>query len=248
MIPHLNPHSTVLHPHLQDEGDISRLRLVPDLDPSQRNHLRLITSSEVLTQLPPLRHPSKYVRWGKRAIDLLIAVPLLFIVAPVLAAAAMIVLLALGRPVIYRQRRVGRGGHPFDIIKLRTMTPESTLDLSGEVAVVDVSDRTTPATRLLRRLSLDEFSQLWNVIKGEMSLVGPRPEVWTKAVRHELVVHPRNQVRPGMTGAWQITPARVGEIRDGVEHDLRYIESVSLATDFGILAKTPAAILRSDTD
>ncbi len=231
----------------QDSDDISRLRLVPDLDPSDRRHLRLVLDSPV-EPLAPVSTQSGYARWGKRAIDILIAVPMLLLVLPILIIGALVVLLTLGRPIIYRQRRVGRGGHPFEIIKLRTMKPEATVDLSGDEAVLDVTDRTTPATRILRRLSLDEFSQLWNVIRGEMSLVGPRPEVWTKAVRHGLVAHQRNQVRPGMTGAWQISPARNGEIRDGVEHDLRYIESVTLANDVRILSKTPAAIIRSETD
>ena len=229
-------------------SDVSRLRLVPDLDPSERRHLRLVIDEPVVTPTAPASTNTAYAQWGKRVLDVLIAVPLLLVVLPVLLIGALVVLVTLGRPIMYRQRRVGRGGHPFEIIKLRTMKPEAIVDVTGAEAVVDVTERTTPATRILRRLSLDEFSQLWNVIRGEMSLVGPRPEVWTKAVRHGLVAHQRNQVRPGMTGAWQVTPARNGEICDGVEHDLGYIESLSLKTDVGILAKTPAAIVRSDTD
>ncbi len=245
----MNPPTTLLEDHLKAKNaDVSRLRLVPDLDPSQRRHLRLVIDEPVDAPVAPAATTTTYAQYGKRALDILIAVPMLLLVLPILLIGALVVLLTLGRPIIYRQRRVGRGGHPFEIIKLRTMRPEAVVDLSGSEAVLDVTDRTTPATRILRRLSLDEFSQLWNVIRGDMSLVGPRPEVWTKAVRHGLVAHQRNQVRPGMTGAWQITPARNGEIRDGVEHDLRYIDSVSLTTDLRILSKTPAAMVRSETD
>ncbi len=222
--------------------------VIPGLDPTTRSHVRFIADHADFTATYEPYRPSRYLQWGKRFLDLLIAVPLMLVIAPVLALAAGVVLVSLGRPIIYKQRRVGRGGHPFEIIKLRTMKPETRIDLIDEEPVLELVDRTTAATRILRKLSLDEFCQLWNVIRGEMSLVGPRPEVWTKAVGHGLVAHPRNQVRPGMTGAWQITPARVGDIRDGIQHDLDYIESISLSGDLGILARTPAAIVRSDTN
>ncbi len=174
-----------------------------------------------------------YKRIGKRLLDLTIAIPLAALTLPVLIFATIAVLVTLGRPVMYLQTRVGEFGEAFTIFKVRTMNEH------GE---------TVPVTRLLRKMSIDEFTQLWNVILGDMSLVGPRPEVWEKAEDHGLISHPRNWVQPGMTGAWQITPARNGEIRDGVEYDLGYIESVSLWTDLRILAATPAAMLRGETD
>lgn len=237
------------HTATSETASVSRVRAgLADLDPANRQHLRLVSDHADFTGTYEPYRPSRYSRWGKRTLDLLIAVPLMLVIAPVLALAAGVVLVSLGRPIIYKQRRVGRGGHPFEIIKLRTMKPETRIDLSDDEPVVELVDRTTAATRILRKLSLDEFCQLWNVIRGDMSLVGPRPEVWTKAVRHGLVAHARNQVRPGMTGAWQITPARVGDIRDGVQHDLDYIENVSLVADLNILAHTPAAVVRSDTN
>ncbi|MFT7601043.1 MAG: lipopolysaccharide/colanic/teichoic acid biosynthesis glycosyltransferase [Acidimicrobiales bacterium] len=112
----------------------------------------------------------------------------------------------------------------------------------------DLADRTTPATRFLRRTSIDELSQLWNVVAGDMSLVGPRPEVLDKAQEQGLVGHRRHIVKPGMTGLWQISPARELEIRDGLAYDLRYLETLDLREDLRILALTPTAILRSHTN
>lgn len=238
------PHSEIARPY----SEVTRPGYVADLDPSSRQHLRLVGDLGEQVSTEPVERTGGYERWGKRILDLALAIPLLLIMIPIMLAGALVVLVSLGRPVLYRQRRVGLDGQPFEIIKLRTMRPESVIDLRGPEAIVDLRERTTTATRLLRRLSLDEFSQLWNVVRGEMSLVGPRPEVWAKALRDDLVMHRRNTVRPGMTGAWQITPARNDDISEGVDHDIRYIRRVKLSTDLKILAATPGAIFRSETD
>lgn len=210
---------------------------------------RVLTSPRSLAT--PALAPTWYATKGKRAFDLvggsLIAVAIL----PLLALAALIVVLSIGRPLFYRQLRVGEYGRPFRILKYRTMRPEPVIDLTKGTnvgLVVDVHDRTTAGSRMLRSLSLDELPQIFNVLSGKMSLVGPRPEVWGKAAQHGLVDHPRNQVKPGMTGLWQISPERRGDIIDGVMLDLEYVQTVSFLTDLRILLRTPLAVLRSDTD
>ncbi|MEE9416477.1 MAG: sugar transferase [Acidimicrobiales bacterium] len=227
-------------------AQVTRPGSVSVLEPALRQQPRLV--GDLPEADAPPAQMGNYERWGKRAVDLALAIPLLVLMIPIMLIGALVVLVSLGRPVLYRQRRVGLDGQPFEIIKLRTMRPESVIDLRDGATLLEVNERTTAATRLLRRLSLDEFSQLWNVVRGEMSLVGPRPEVWDKALRDDLVMHSRNKVRPGMTGAWQITPARNDDICAGVNHDIRYIERVNLSTDLKILAATPAAIVRSHTE
>ncbi len=195
--------------------------------------------------------PTWYATKGKRIFDVVVGVILAIVMMPLLALAALVVVLSIGRPLFYRQLRVGENGRPFRIIKYRTMRPEPIIDLTDGKAVglvVDVEPRTTFGSRLLRSLSLDELPQIFNVIRGEMSLVGPRPEVWGIAAHEGLIQHPRNQVKPGMTGLWQISPERRGDIIDGVELDLSYVQRVGLRTDLAILLRTPMAVLRSDTE
>ncbi len=223
------------------------------LDPELKTEYRIAETPRHLGV--SLLEPTWYATVGKRIFDLVVGSLLAVVLLPLLALSAVVVLLSVGRPMFYRQVRVGAGGRPFRIIKFRTMTAEPVIDLTdsrvadGPVGlVVDTQNRTTRATRLLRRLSLDELPQIFNVLRGEMSLVGPRPEVWALAAEAGLINHARNQVKPGMTGLWQISPERRGEIADGVQLDLDYVASVSLRTDLAVLLRTPMAVLASNTE
>jgi lipopolysaccharide/colanic/teichoic acid biosynthesis glycosyltransferase len=162
--------------------------------------------------------------------------------------------LAIGPGVIYRQARVGRGGRPFVIFKLRTMTHDRRqvdIRVPDDRRVSHKRDddpRHTSLGRFLRRTSLDELPQLINVIRGDMSLVGPRPELVGVVRRYEDWQHTRHVVRPGITGLWQVSHRDKGLMCENSRVDLDYIRTLSLLTDLKILARTPlAAIKRTGT-
>jgi lipopolysaccharide/colanic/teichoic acid biosynthesis glycosyltransferase len=181
---------------------------------------------------------------------------------PALAASALAVWLSLGRPILFRQRRVGRDGRPFDMLKFRTMrgTPEvggeadaawmaRQLGADATVHAAEVESRLTPLGGFLRRTSLDELPQLLNVLVGHMSIVGPRPERTHYVRAFERSVYrygDRHRVRAGITGWAQVNGLR-GEtsLADRAEWDNWYIENFSLWLDVKILLKTAAALLAS---
>jgi len=165
----------------------------------------------------------------------------LALASPLLAVAAVAVKLADGGPVLYRQRRVGRAGEEFDLLKLRTMVVDA--ERQGAGWAVDEGDpRITRVGRLLRRLSIDEVPQLWNVIRGEMSLVGPRPTLAYQVERYSDRQRRRLEVKPGITGWAQVNGrARLGWA-DRIELDVWYVENRSPWVDLKILARTPMAL------
>ena len=203
-------------------------------------------------QLPGvLLRESYYSRVGKPFIDRVLGTVLLLALLPVLALLSLAVLSSVGAPVIFRQRRVGLGGAPFEVYKFRTMTPDRRHGAAaGYVGPERRLRHKTPddprVTRLgglLRRLSLDELPQLWNVVRGDMSLVGPRPEVVELVERHyEPWQLARHQVRPGITGLWQVSSRASGLIYENVHLDLEYIARMSLWTDCKILLRTAKAV------
>lgn len=198
----------------------------------------------------------------KRGIDLAGSLILLALLAPVLVLVAVIVSLTSRGPVLFRQVRVGRFGKPFTMLKFRTMRVESDDSLhqafvaqfiqardaatsQAERVYKMVNDpRVTPLGRVLRRTSLDELPQLWNVLRGEMSLVGPRPPVQYE-LDHYRPWHWRRvlSVRPGITGLWQVTGRSLVTFDEMVRLDLRYVATRSLLTDLRILLATPRAVL-----
>lgn len=201
----------------------------------------------------PLHRASQRALDGKRSLDIVVA-------AAVLAALVVpLVLLALairldGGPAIYRHRRLGRDGE-FDCLKLRTMRVDADAALAAHLAACPVAaaeweanrklandPRITPLGRFLRRTSIDELPQLWNVLRGEMSLVGPRPMVREEAVRYGAAISAYLSVRPGLTGLWQIT-ARGGEFTQRVALDREYAAARTLALDLAILVRTVPAVL-----
>ncbi|MET7834374.1 sugar transferase [Micromonospora sediminicola] len=176
---------------------------------------------------------------AKRAVDLTIAVLALVLTAPLLAAAMLAVLLRIGAPVLFVQERTGRHGRPFRIYKLRTMTDDR--DADGELLPDAV--RCPPTGRLLRRLSIDELPQLWNVLRGDLSLVGPRPLVRQYDPWYTERERQRFLVRPGLTGLVQISGRNGLTWDERLELDVRYVRERSLGLDLRILLRTARAVL-----
>jgi exopolysaccharide biosynthesis polyprenyl glycosylphosphotransferase len=187
----------------------------------------------------------------KRAIDLAGAVVVMVLLSPLLAAVALAVALGDGGPVFFRQDRVGLHGRLFRVVKFRTMTVDAEARraelaarnvMKGQAFKVDGDPRVTRVGRFLRRTSLDELPQVWNVLRGEMSLVGPRPPLPAEVRDYDLWHRRRLSMKPGITGLWQVRGRRDPEFDHWVEADLEYIDRWSLWLDVQIMFRTiPAA-------
>jgi lipopolysaccharide/colanic/teichoic acid biosynthesis glycosyltransferase len=165
----------------------------------------------------------------------------LALASPLLAIAAAAVKLEDGGPVFYRQRRVGQEGEAFDLLKLRTMVVGA--ERQGAGWAVDEGDpRITRVGRALRRLSIDEVPQLWNVLRGEMSLVGPRPTLAYQVERYSERQRRRLEVKPGITGWAQVNGRARLKWADRIELDVWYVENRSTWVDLKILVRTPMAL------
>ena len=178
----------------------------------------------------------------KRLLDLLASAAALVLLSPVIAATALAVALRLGRPVLFRQVRPGLGGRPFVLLKFRTLTdaraPDGTL--------LSDAERMTPFGRWLRRSSLDELPQLWNVLRGDMSLVGPRPLLTQYLPLYSTGQARRHEVRPGITGWTQVRGRNALTWDERFALDVWYVDHRSLLLDLRILAMTVASVLRRD--
>jgi lipopolysaccharide/colanic/teichoic acid biosynthesis glycosyltransferase len=178
-----------------------------------------------------------------RAADVAIAGGTLLLASPVLALAALAVKLEDGGPVLYRQTRVGRNGADFELLKLRTMVVGA--ETMGAGLSVNHGDaRITRAGRVLRKLSLDELPQLWNVVRGEMSVIGPRPTLRYQVEQYDERQRHRLDVKPGITGWAQVNGRAELPWADRIELDVWYVEHRSPRLDLRILARTPAALFR----
>ena len=180
-----------------------------------------------------------YRDWGKRCFDATAAAAGLLCLAPVMALLALLVRVKLGSPVLFRQERPGLGGRGFTILKFRTMADAR--DESG--ALRPDADRLTPFGRFLRSSSLDELPELINVLKGEMSLVGPRPLLVCYLVRYSAEQARRHGVRPGITGWAQVGGRNALGWDDRLARDVWYVDHVGLALDLSILWKTAGAVV-----
>ena len=178
---------------------------------------------------------------AKRTLDLAGAALLLALASPLLAASAALVRLLMGAPVLYRQDRAGRGGGIFTLYKLRTMRAAT-----GAAGSAGDETRLTTLGRALRAASLDELPQLWNVVRGDMSLVGPRPLLPEYLPRYSPEQARRHQVRPGLTGLAQISGRNALGWRDKLAHDVAYVDQCSLRLDLWILWRTALCVLRGD--
>jgi lipopolysaccharide/colanic/teichoic acid biosynthesis glycosyltransferase len=176
-----------------------------------------------------------------RALDMTAAGLGLALASPALAIAAVAIKLSDGGPILYRQRRVGLHGKEFELLKLRTM--EVGAEQKGAGYAVDEGDpRITRVGRLLRRLSIDEIPQLWNVVHGDMSLVGPRPTLAYQVERYTPRQRRRLEVKPGITGWAQIHGRARLPWEERIELDVWYVEHRSPWLDLKILARTPPAL------
>jgi len=176
-----------------------------------------------------------------RVADVAIAGSALLLASPVLAVAALAVKLEDGGPVLYRQTRVGQDGADFELLKLRTMVVGA--ETMGAGLSVNRGDpRITRVGRLLRKLSLDELPQLWNVVRGEMSVIGPRPTLRYQVEQYDERQRQRLDVRPGITGWAQVNGRAELPWADRIELDVWYVEHRSPRLDLRILARTPRAL------
>ncbi|MGY1812805.1 sugar transferase [Blastococcus sp. SYSU D00820] len=199
---------------------------------------------------PELRGVRRLV---KEAFDRSAALLGVLAVLPVLVGIAVAVKVTSAGPVLFRQERVGRGGRTFSMLKFRSMVVdadrppvEGTGDGNGVLFKLRADPRVTPVGRFLRKHSLDELPQLLNVLRGDMSLVGPRPPLPGEVERYGVDMRRRFLVKPGLTGLWQVSGRSDLSWDDSVRMDVRYVENWSLAFDLMILAKTVRAVLRGD--
>ncbi|MEU5933205.1 MULTISPECIES: sugar transferase [Micromonospora] len=183
----------------------------------------------------PLPRPAP----GKRVFDAILAGVLLVLVTPLLLVVAVLVMVGLGRPVLFRQCRAGLHGQPFEVVKFRTMRPP-------RHGLVGDGDRLTPLGRWLRATSLDELPTLWNVLRGDMSLVGPRPLLPEYLDRYTTSQARRHEVRPGVTGLAQVRGRNSLSWEEKLDLDVQYVDSRDLRLDLSILVATARTVLRRD--
>jgi lipopolysaccharide/colanic/teichoic acid biosynthesis glycosyltransferase len=175
----------------------------------------------------------------KRAVDVLVAGVGLLVSAPVMAVLAVAVRRDLGSPVLFRQVRPGRHGEPFELVKFRTMRTLGSAD-----SVANDGERLTPFGRWLRSTSLDELPTLWNVLRGDMSLVGPRPLLMEYLERYTPVQARRHEVRPGVTGLAQVRGRNLLSWDEKFAADVEYVDRVGPLLDARILVATLTTVLR----
>jgi lipopolysaccharide/colanic/teichoic acid biosynthesis glycosyltransferase len=188
----------------------------------------------------------------KRALDVLAGLAGLVLLAPVLAIVAFAIVIDSRGPVLYRQRRIGQHGRPFTMLKFRTMRSERRRSGVGPPRGLPErrqrhkttgDPRVTRVGRLLRRSCFDELPQLWNVLMGEMSLVGPRPELPHIVDSYEQWQHWRHLVPPGITGWWQVNRTADQLMHEATALDIYYVQNRSLALDLKIIARTLGAVI-----
>lgn len=216
----------------------------------QRNGTVTARFDTVLRSSDEISH-GWYGTWGKRGLDVVLCVMAFPFFAVLFAAGWSLLRLSLGPGVILRQRRIGRNGEAYDCLKFRTMRPDrrrARAPYDGPerrvVHKTDADPRHTRIGRCFRKHSIDELPQFWNVLRGDMSLVGPRPEMESQA-NAEFIAHPRHLVRPGLTGPFQISELRSGgNLRAGLDLDHGYVQEITLRRDLALLRATVGAIRR----
>ena len=246
-------HSNRLIRDLIDAGiHVELSSTLADIDPSR------------LTVRPLGRFPVVYVEpvqrsgWraaAKRAFDFTLASAAVVCLAPVMAGIAVAIKRGSKGPVFFKQSRVGKDGEPFDVMKFRTMVPDAEEILAelqeanegaGPLFKMKDDPRVTGVGAFLRKTSLDELPQLFNVMKGEMSLVGPRPALASEMSAWEADLYGRLRVKPGITGMWQVSGRSETSFEEYTRLDLYYVDNWSLVVDLTILARTIPAVLKSD--
>lgn len=220
-----------------------------------------MTSARVVRGATCGRVPDSAGRAARRALDVVLATVLVVCLIPLLLVIAALIKLDSAGPVLFRQRRLGKDRRPFTVLKFRTMRADATpaLHMKYVAKLADSEDagtgltlkkltddpRVTRVGRPLRRLSLDELPQLFNVLAGQMALVGPRPAIEYELAHYEPSHFERFRVRPGITGLWQVSGRSALGFKDMLDLDAEYAIRPSFATDVRILAKTPAAAVKN---
>jgi lipopolysaccharide/colanic/teichoic acid biosynthesis glycosyltransferase len=215
-----------------------------------RAHLAVVSGTPMLLEARRRRR-GRYERFAKPVVDRSLGLVMSLLTLPIVIIVSLAVFIDLGRPVILRQERVGKDGKRFNVYKLRTMHPDRR-QFRGRGFVgsdrrfthkSDTDPRHTELGRFLRKWSLDELPQLWNVVLGHMSLVGPRPEMVQIVERYQPWQHQRHEVKPGITGLWQISARGELPMHEATHIDLEYLARVSFMTDLKIMTLTiPAAL------
>lgn len=239
-----------------EQEDVSVI-VVPGLSEISADRVRMRPVAGLPLVHMDLPRAREALRWTKRAFDIIVASIGLVVLAPLVAVIAASIRLHDGGPVIFRQHRVGRDGHEFEFQKFRTMVTdaeairvemvERAVQDRGNAVMFKMRDdpRITGPGKLLRRYSLDELPQLWNVLKGDMSLVGPRPALPDEAAEYSDDARRRLSVRPGITGLWQVSGRSDLSWEDTVRLDLYYVDNWSFVQDLQILLRTVRAVLAS---
>ena len=178
---------------------------------------------------------------GKRLLDLVLTTPALVASLPVQALTALAIRTRMGSPVLFRQQRPGLDGEPFEMLKFRTM-----LLPDPERGLVSDEDRMTRLGSFLRSTSLDELPTLWNIVKGDMSVVGPRPLLMQYLGRYTPEQARRHEVRPGLTGLAQVSGRNAISWEEKFAHDVEYVDTHSLSLDLRIIVRTALQVLRRD--
>jgi lipopolysaccharide/colanic/teichoic acid biosynthesis glycosyltransferase len=194
---------------------------------------------------------------AKRLLDIVGASVALVLLSPIIGIVALAIVVGQGRPIFFRQPRAGLEGRPFSIAKFRTMQVGADAERDGLRALNEVTGsaaafklsadpRVTRLGRFLRRTSLDELPQLWNVLRGEMSLVGPRPHPFDDVARYEAWHFRRLSMKPGITGLWQISARTDADFDRWVALDLEYIDTWTVLADVKLALKTIPALVRAE--
>jgi exopolysaccharide biosynthesis polyprenyl glycosylphosphotransferase len=212
-----------------------------------------------LAELPVLdfrfSDPPRSTLAMKRVMDVVVSAVLLILLSPLLLGVALWILLDDGRPVFFRQRRAGKDGDPFTMVKFRTMVTDAEQRLPELVDIESLDQpafkipddpRVTRSGRWLRRTSIDELPQLWNVLRGDMSLVGPRPEEESVVALYDERQRGRLAVKPGMTGPMQVYGRSDLTFEERLAMERDYLDNLSLLTDLALLMRTPRAMVRGD--
>jgi lipopolysaccharide/colanic/teichoic acid biosynthesis glycosyltransferase len=191
-------------------------------------------------------HTGDVLKWWpsltKRCCDIVGSVILLMVLWPLLVVIAVLIKIDSAGPILFRHERVGKNGNQFVLLKFRSMKVEVPKYECSPTSGFDM--RLTRLGRIIRRLSLDEIPQLINVLKGDMSLVGPRPEMPFIVEGYGTLERERLAVKPGITGLWQISPARAFPIHENLQYDLYYVRHRNLFLDWAILVRTITAVIR----
>ncbi len=199
---------------------------------------------------PAFHERGVYERIVKPTADVVIGIVMTILTLPIVLVLLPGIWRTLGSPAIYKQTRVGRLGKEFTVYKLRTMKQDrrsSELDIDHDDRRVNHKSpedpRHVPYGRFLRKWSLDEIPQFWNMALGQMALVGPRPELPSIVARYAEWQHRRHEVKPGLTGLWQVTERGNVPMHEATDIDIEYVENVTFLGDVEILLRTPAAVL-----